>query len=136
MISCVQCHWVLSLLQRLCFELYLHLVIVTALLQSPAPSPQQSPQLDKRDIPLMSRLHARIKDLEKDKARLIMALDRRDYRSEILKGNGEHSDMEIYDALRVNNRHCCVSSYFRRIHFMFERHRTRSTAGSVVNCVF
>jgi len=72
-----------------------------ALLQSPAPSPQQSPQLDKRDIPLMSRLHARIKDLEKDKARLIMELDRRDYRAEVLKGTGEHSDIEIYDALRV-----------------------------------
>jgi len=49
----------------------------------------------------MSRLHARIKDLEKDKARLIMELDRRDYRAEVLKGSGEHSDMEIYDALRV-----------------------------------
>jgi len=83
---------------------------VLVLLQSPAPSPQQSPQLDKRDIPLMSRLHARIKDLEKDKARLIMELDRRDYRSEILKGNGEHSDMEIYDALRVNNQYRCFSS--------------------------
>jgi len=58
----------------------------------------------------MSRLHARIKDLEKDKARLIMELDRRDYRSEILKGNGEHSDMEIYDALRVNNQYCCFLS--------------------------
>jgi len=50
----------------------------------------------------MSRLHARIKDLEKDKARLIMELDRRDYRSEVLNGSGEHSDIEIYDALRVN----------------------------------
>jgi len=55
----------------------------------------------------MSRLHARIKDLEKDKARMIMELDRRDYRSEILKGSGEHSDMEIYDALRVNNQYLC-----------------------------
>jgi len=91
------------------------------MLQSPAPSPQQSPQLNKRDIPLMSRLHARIKDLEKDKARLIMELDRHAYRFEILKGSGEHSDMEIYDALRVNNCHqychwalsCFVSGMLR-----------------------
>jgi len=74
----------------------------------------------------MSRLHARIKDLEKDKARLIMELDRRDYRSEILKGSGAHSDMEIYDALRVSNQtqvhYHCGLPYFKQIHFVFEMH--------------
>ena len=58
----------------------------------------------------MSRLHARIKDLEKDKARLIMEVDRQNYRAEVLKGSGEHSDMEIYDALRVH----CYSLFLDR----------------------
>ena len=49
----------------------------------------------------MTRLHSRIKDLEKDKARLLMELDRRDYRSDIFEGSAEHTEMEIYDALRV-----------------------------------
>lgn len=30
-----------------------------------------------------------------------MELDRRDYRSDIFDGSAEHSEMEIYDALRV-----------------------------------
>jgi len=77
------------------------LICCVCVAQSPEQSPQQSPQLDKRDIPLMTRLHARIKDLEKDKARLLMDLDRRDYRSDIFEGSAEHSEMEIYDALRV-----------------------------------
>jgi hypothetical protein len=79
----------------------LHYNFLCGLIQSPAPSPQQSPQLDKRDIPLMTRLHARIKDLERDKTKLLMELDRRDYRSDIFDGSAEHSEMEIYDALRV-----------------------------------
>ena len=99
-------------------------------MQSPAPSPQQSPQLDKRDIPLMTRLHARIKDLEKDKARLIMELDRHDYRAEVLKGSGEHSDLEIYDALRV-----LVTHRFQRESFAFTMCRCRITVGQPVQRV-
>jgi hypothetical protein len=76
------------------------------------PSPVQSPQLDKRDIPLMTRLHARIKDLEKDKARLMMDLDRREFRSDLFEGSAEHSEMEIYDALRVN---ICFKTFGRDI---------------------
>ena len=58
----------------------------------------------------MQRLHQRIKDLEKDKARLRAELDRKDYATDILNGVGDHTEMEIYDALKVSLAYMNVTS--------------------------
>ena len=61
--------------------------------------------LEAKEVALMTRLQARVRDLERLKARLRLELDRRDFSAEICAGGGafaEHAEMDIYDAYRVS----------------------------------
>lgn len=59
--------------------------------------------VEKKDIPLMIKLQQQIQGLEKEKARLYMELDRRDFGSDVLNGPGDHSEIQLYEALKVSH---------------------------------
>lgn len=58
--------------------------------------------VDPKDVPLVLRMQQRIQDLEKDKARLFMEVDRRDFGSDVLNGLGDHSELQMYEAFKVS----------------------------------
>lgn len=59
--------------------------------------------VEPKDVPLVLRMQQRIQDLEKDKARLFMEVDRRDFGSDVLNGVGEHSELQMYEAFKIQD---------------------------------